>query len=460
MKTLETKTFELPLFEEQLFQLTFSLDEDTEPEHDPLTEGTLTVKESRADQQKGSVAVIHQVEDTEVGRYRFNVIDRGARICRYTGNDTPPWSIYCAVTEFGYHPQTVPGTTRKYTFDLVHAGMLELMQRTEKVDYEYLRGWGRRVVDRLHSYLIAAVLEYQVGPERIEDVYSFLNDRDGSEDDVPLYDQFLAVFREFNVEEGFLPHAIDHPSTNAIMSRYGEGTEQKPADKESEEESGVTWQIVRHDARGENGNEFYVSIIGADAIDRFSFQITDVDGGECVVQSGIAADLPPYAVIDAVRDEYEITNIPEVVYDFDLSYSELLVEIDRLVRQVTNQFPPESPMTKQLLDDYLNALELCLSVAATYETVPEAYGSGIDNVESQLGIELTAENVSDISHGNLDQITAAAFQSVDDTEAMQQLAQTLLDRTRVEDRRGTKGDEVADTHLFEQLLGPGAELSK
>lgn len=464
METVGRETYELPLFDEPLIRLTFSPEgvvDDPESQNADLESGTLHIKETAVSSGRGTLSVIHKHDDDRVGWYRFEVLDRDQRICRYAGSDVPPWSIYCAVTKYGYHCQTAPQSKRKYAFDLLDAGALELLQRVQEQEYEYSTAWGLRVFEKLWAYIRLAALEYQVGAEHMNDVVSILSEQQGDNTATALFDNMARVFEEYNVENAFIPHSLRHPSTASLMNNDAD-TENvtKQQDTQSETDNAV-WAVTKHRGHGDSENVLFVSIIGSDAIDRFSFEITDEGASECVAQTNVVNDFPPYTVIESVREEFEITNIPTFTYTREgVAYSRFLLDLDRVVRRTTKQVSPTSEVVEAMLDDYITSLDVYLSVVAAYEIAPEEYNRGVTETFSQLGIELTTQNISKLSHSDLDQITAVAFQAVDDVDQIKERARELLAIANTGDRRRVDVTEDPDVSLAARLVDTDPSIHK
>lgn len=449
------ETYELPIYDFTLFHLTSSGEasdsREGDPDDDPM-EGTLTIREMTAKSGDRTLSVVHHVDGERLGRYRFEVVDRARRLCRHAGNESPPWPVYRAVTEYGYYCQTSSDSGRTYAFDLLHAGCLELLQLNEGLEHEYLTGMSRRLFGDLYQHLMFSAVEYQVGGDRMEDVVSWLAEHRGDGRTLFEYDTFVSVIEEFGESSPFFPHSLRHPSTESFRSKYGgAGT---PAGTESDDGESLAWKAVQHRGLEEHEDEIYVSIVGADAIDRFSFGITDESAGECVAQTNLVGDFPPYSVIESVGPEFEVTNVPSPSADGDDQYGETLLRIDRIVRRVSSLFPPESGVTERTYDEYLATLELCLSVAAAYERAPLEYDSGVSRAFTILDVEYTAENVCEMKHEHVDQISTAAFQSVDDDDTVERLAREWLKTARTERRRGVDPDTVHDLSLLRGLYEP------
>jgi hypothetical protein len=289
----------------------------------------------------------------------------------------------------------------------------------------------------------------------MEDVVSIL--REGQEGGTPtsLFEDMERVFEKYSVENAFIPHSLRHPSTNALMSNSADSdttAEQSDSEGQSEGESPI-WAVAKHRGRGDYENVLFASIVGSDAIDRFSFQVTDEEACECVAQTNLVGDLPPYTVIESVQEEFEITNIPSFTYDREnVPYSQFLIDLDRVVRRTTKEVSPESSPTEAILDDYISSLNVYLSVVAAYKIAPEEYNRSVTKTFSKLGIDLSAENIGKLSHSDLDQITAVSFQSVDDTEEIKKFAEELLSKANTEERRRVDISEDPDVSLAARLL--------
>lgn len=466
MKTVDKENYELPLFDGQLLRLTFSpegLVDDPEGREEDIESGTLYLKETVASMGRRSISVIHKHDGERVSRYRFEVMDSDQRICRYAGSGNPPWSIYGAVTEYGYHCQTAPKSERKYAFDLLHAGSLELLQRVIELEFEYSEGWGTRLFRMLQWYIRLAALEYQIGSEHMEEAASILGEQRGNDPAESIFENWQRIFEEYDVENAFIPHSIRHPSTKSLQSNNADADCQndKPKNESQSEAENPFWSISKHRGRGDYEKVLFVSIIGSDAIDRFSFQITDEEAGECVAQTNLVGDLPPYSVIESVQEEFSITNIPSFTYSReDMPYSQFLIDLDRVVRRTTKQISPESDPTESMLDDYIVTLEVYLTVVAAYEIAPEEYNRGVTKAFSELGIDLSTQNIGKLSHNHLDQISLIAFQSVDDANEIKMLARELMAATNVQDRRRVDVTEEPDATLAAQLLDKNPSIHK
>jgi hypothetical protein len=466
MKTVGKEEYELPLFDNQLLRLTYSPDgrfSESENQHTDIESGELHLKETVPSTGKGSISVIHKDDGENVGRYRFKIIDQDQRICRYTGSNGPPWSIYCAVTEYGYHCQTVPQSERKHAFDLLDAGALELLQKIQQIEYQYPVGWGLRVFEKLWLFIRMAALEYQIGAENMEE---FVSNLEGQLDNDPLssmIENIEQAFETYNVENPFIPNSLRHPSTGSFLETDGskDNETRQHSDGEQSEKENRVWKVATHRGRGDSADILYASIIGSDAIERFSFQISDEEAGECVAQTNVVGDLPPYTVIESVREQFEITNLPSFVYGKkDVPFSQFLIDLDRIVRQATKQVAPESTPTETILDDYISSLDVYLVIVAAYETAPEEYNQGIREVFSKLGIDLSTQNIGKLSHSDLDQMTSVAFQAVDDADEIKEFARELLATANTEERRRVDITEDPDVSLAAELYDKDVGLYK
>ncbi|MCQ4334779.1 hypothetical protein KM295_15095 [Natronomonas sp. F2-12] len=468
MKTVGEEVYELPIFEDQLVEFTYSPTEDyTDWDRvDPEThDGEVHIKETIFDSPEKAIHVIHRVKNKDKARYRFNIIDRDRRICRYTGEDTPPWSIFCAVTKYGYHCETAPEPNRKHIFGLLFAAGTELTQHVQDEKYEYFSGVGSLVSQILLFYSQIAAVEEQVGPDRMEEFVSVLPESDSHG---PV--EFKAIetaLTKMGIENSYIPTSLFHPSVDSLLDSHMRDSESKEDPDSSEEGStssrNLSYVIQTNRGHGEHQNKMYVSLIGADAIDRFSFEFTDEDESECVAQTGVEGDLPPYMVIDSVREEYNIKNISSFVYDEDIPLIDILLDIDQLVRRTTSHFPPESFATKNLLSEYLYAIDVCLAVAVAYESAPAQYNYAIEQVFSKLGVPLTVQNVIKTGHAQRNKISAVAFQAIDDIEEtnmekIQKRGRGLHNITRIEDRWSKNDNNEIETPLLKRIYNPDVSL--
>jgi hypothetical protein len=357
-----------------------------------------------------------------------------------------------AVADYGYYPQTAPKSGRKYAYDLLYAGGLELVRWGDQIEFEHLSGWTSRLFNNLWKYLHLSVIEYQVGPERMENVVAWAQNRDESWVK-SNFDGMVTLLREFDVEDAYLPFSPKHPSQRWMLERGSD------SDSDGEEGSqGPTYHVAKHDGREDHEDDFYMLTVGENSIDRFSFQITDEAAGKCIAQTELVGDLPPYIVIDSVSEDYEITNIPTFGSD-EQTYRESLLAIDSLMRRITALSPPQSEPTKGALDAYLSTLDILLVVMAAYEIAPEEYDNGVRQAFAHIEIDLTAEAVASLPHGAVDQISTAAFQAVRDEEPIYEEARELLEATRVAKRRGTERQNLedldeSDVSLLVQLADP------
>ena len=180
-----------------------------------------------------------------------------------------------------------------------------------------------------------------------------------------------------------------------------------------------------------------------------------------MAQTNVVGDLPPYTVIESVREQFEITNLPSFVYGKkDVPFSQFLIDLDRIVRQATKQVAPESTPTETILDDYISSLDVYLVIVAAYETAPEEYNQGIREVFSKLGIDLSTQNIGKLSHSDLDQMTSVAFQAVDDADEIKEFARELLATANTEERRRVDITEDPDVSLAAELYDKDVGLYK
>lgn len=464
METIRKEIYELPVFEDQLLEFTYSPAKDYTDwsREDPEThDGELHIKETVADSGKETLSVVHRIEDEDVARYRFDIRDRDQRICRYTGEDTPPWSIFCAVTDYGYRCETAPKPARKHIFGLLFAASTELFQRVQDGEYEYSIGVGSLISQLLLFYVQVAAVEEQIGPGRMEEFVSSLPE---SNSRGPIkHESIESVLSEMGIEDSYFPASLLHPSVDSLTDTQTGDTKSKEESDESQEDSSVsenlTYVTVQHRGRGEHENKIYASIIGSDAIDWFSFEVTDEENNKCVVQSGLEDDLPPYIVIDSVRKEFQIENIPSFAYDDDTRLSDILLDVDQLVRRTTSQFPPESFATENLINEYLHVLDVYLPVVGAYEFAPKQYDLGIERIFSKLNIRLTAQNVIDLGHTQRHKISAAAFQAVKNVEEIRHRERGLHNVTRIEERRSINDEAHPSASLLKKVYDPGTDLN-
>ena len=456
MNVVGEDDYELPLFESDLHHLTFSSGESTETsegQDEDMESGTLHVKETVADSGNGSISVVHRCDGERIDRFRFNIIDFDQRICRYTGSDNPPWAVYCAVTQYGYYCQTAPQSGRKYAFDLLAAGALEIMEKTIDQEYEYLTGWGLRVFERLHTFIQLMALEYQIGPENMNEAISTLNESGDDGESTLTFENLDGILKKYDIENAFIPHSRRHPSTTSFIDDCAKADSTRQYNNESKSNSDdPVWVINKHRGRGDHENIIYVSIIGSDGIDRFQFQITNEVAGKCVAQTNVVGDVPPYSVIESVQDEFDITNIPSFTFSQEgVSYCQLILDVDKVLHQTAERTPPESDFTNKILDEYISNLEICLSIIAAYEKSPEEYNRGVNEAFSKLDIELSVKNIGKLSREHLDQITFVAMQSVNDVDEVKKLSRELLKTTNVEKRRRVNITEDPDVSLAKRL---------
>ena len=473
MRVLDEQTVGLPVYDQPLASATpgpQSLAATAAPVGPDI--GEYRIRETRADSGIESVTVADRVDGEPRGRYRFDVIDFDQRICRYTGSDDPPWAVYCAVTRFGYHCQTAPESPRRYTFDLLSAAAIELINQIGRVDKPYLAGSIGRVAHALHEYVHLIALEAQLGAESVA---SLASEPSGGE---TATEQLRALLVATEVADPFFPRALGHPAAATLLDRserpttsaaddqVSEPTEaeveveveaETDADTATEPAQVVAADVVGTLGRGDRTDELYVHRITGDAIDRFSFHVTDVDAATCVAQTNVVGDLPPYGVVAYVTDDlgYTVTNLPSFTPP-ELSQTERLLEVDHVTRKAVSQVPPESTIIQQVLDRYLRELTLALCVAAAYEVAPAAYDEAIASVFDQLGVPLQTATVSQIGFEQLDQLTSAAFAPLDasKTDAIKARSRDLLASARLEDRRPTDTDEIeaSDIGLLGQLV--------
>lgn len=468
METVGEETYELPIFEDQLLEFTYSPTEDYTDwnREDPETHnGEIYIKETIFDSTKKAIYAIHRVKNEDTAKYRFNIVDRDRRICRYTGEDTPPWSVFCAVTRYGYHCETAPEPSRKHIFGLLLAAGIELTQHIQDKKYRYLSGIGSIVSQIVYFYSQIAAVEEQVGPDRMEEFVSMLP-RDGGNGPV-RFEAIETALNEMDIENSYMPISLLHPSVDSLLDSQTSDGESKEITNSSEEKStklkDLTYAIVADRGYGEHQNKLYVSLIGADAIDRFSFEFTDKSESECVAQTGVEGDLPPYAVIDSVNKEYNIKNISSFVYDENTPLTDILLDIDQFVRRTTSHFPPESFATKNLLSEYLYAIDVCLATAVAYESAPTQYNNAIERVFSRIGVPLTEQSVVDTGHAQRHKISTLAFQVVDRMEeanmkSIRERGRGLHNITRIENRWAKNGNNQIDTPLLRMICDPDVPL--
>lgn len=438
MEVIAEETVQLPLYDQPLASATPGMQPIEETANSVAAPGQFQIRETRADSGIVSVTVTHLVDGDTRTRYRFDVIDFEQRICRYTGSDSPPWPVYCAVTRFGYHCQTVPESPRQYTLDLLSAASIELINQLKQVNEPYLAGGVGRVAHSLYEYVNLSAIEVQIGADQMASLPEQL---DGDE---TFAEQLFEALETSEVADPFVPHSLGHPSTQTLLGANPTGDSSDEGDTEtidstaddSIETTIVTADIVDARGRGDRSDELYVYRITGDAIDRFSFHITDKDAATCVAQTGVVGDLPPYDVIEFVSEKYTITNLPDFI-DPSLSQAERLLKVDRVVRKAVAQVPPESEETKRILDQYLRELSLVLCIAGAYEIAPVEYDRAVRSVFDQLGVELQVETISQLRFEHLDQLTTAALTLLDEDQydAITSRSRNLLSSARIEDRR-------------------------
>lgn len=456
METIEEKVYGLPIFEDQLAAFTYSPAEDYSDwsrEDQETHDGELRLKEKLFDSGKRAVSVLHRVENENIARYEFDVIDHDQRICRYNGEDTPPWSVFCAMTKYGYLCETAPEPDQKHIFGLLLAANFELAQRIQNEEYEYSIFLGELLSQILLLYTQIAAVEDQIGPNQM-DKFTSLVLEDPSRNPIILSDIDTALSK-MDVEDSYLPLPLTHPSLSSLLETYGENDESIDDSTSSRNHSYVT---IKKRGRGEYKDKIYVSMISSDAIDRFSFEVNDEDNNVCVAQTGAGGDIPPYIVVDTVRDEFTVENYPSFPYDKNSELSDILLDVDQLVRRTSSYFTPESYATKNLLSQYLYLIDEYLSVIVGYEFLPTQYNRGIEQIFSELDIDLTSQNVTELSQSQRHNISAIAFQAVDNVDKIQDRERELHKITRIEDRWAVNNNEKIDTPLLRRLYDSEASL--
>lgn len=456
METIKKETYNLPIFENQPIEFTISSNRDGTDGNRPdpeMHDGKLHIKETIAESGKRTISVIHSIEGEIAARYRFDIASYDRRLCRYAGEDTPPWSVFYAVTEYGYRCETAPEPTRKHIFGHLVAGNAELAQHVLDQEYEYSVGIGKLIVEILYCYAQVAAVEEQVGPNRMEEFVSLMP----SGPRRFVTDDILSGLAEMNIEDPYVPVPLAHPSVDSLANQMKGDESEKEPDK-SEDGSSASespgYMIIRHRGRGEYQNEIYVSLIGSDAIDQSSFEITDEEKGQCVAQTNIKGDIPPFIVLDSLREDFEIKNVPLFSYDESTQLTDVLIDVDRLTRRITSQFPPEYSGVKNVLDKYICTIDAYLAVAVAYDFAPSQYNHTIKQIFSKLDIELASQEIQTLDPTRINKISATGFQGIKNVEEIAKSGRDLDEATRIKNRYPTEHDNLPDIPLLSRIYDP------
>lgn len=436
MEIVGEQQSELPFFDGELARLCYPAPDgevETQQAVD-VTAGTLELAEQKTETGSRRIEVIHREGGERQAQYRFEVIDAEYRLCQYAADGYPPWSVIGALNEYGYHDHSTPSSGRQYVLDSLLDTVSVYSAYTTEHSGDPLSGFLVRSLPSLFLIFNLFAIESQVETEQVESVLKQLHQSSEALEIDSFYPESLAdVLQEYGIDRSYHPLAGFSSGRGVIGSRK---VVRDGSDHEAGKQGQGSYGVAHYEEQVGANEGFYVALIGSDAVDRFSFHITDHEAKECTAQINRMNDFPPRLVREHIRSEhgYEISNVPKLADPEADTHLEILVSIDEMIRRSVEVYEPESTVFQNVYHGYLSEMSKLMTVAYGYDTLPDRFPRIIEEILSQLDLPSQGSTVAQLSLKSYTQIIEKAVVVAEQLTDMTEPIEELYEQRRFDQR--------------------------